>query len=235
MNKDQFNAWLGEKVEFQSRLTISAMLGMVAIGAVALLFQGGLLFIFLKWGYGLFPAFVAVLGIFGGMGFYTWATAPATLCDEQHDVELEDRSIVIPTAPTMSTAWTFAMGSLESDQSILERIFGMMMLVPRMFWTALYVFDRTKEVKDIDVRECGAMLRYALKKAERVNVDEIAKKRPATDLPRTIRQVSLLDGVVFLTKGKLGFTLANRFKDDLEKGMGKVKSTSADEPSLFDE
>ena len=127
------------------------------------------------------------------------------------------------------------MGSLESDQSILERIFGMMMLVPRMFWTALYVFARTKEVKDIDVKECGAMLRYALKKAERVDVTEIAKKRPATDLPRTIRQVSLLDGVVFLTKGKLGFTLANRFKDDLEKGTGKVTSTSTEDSSPFDD
>ena len=235
MNKQQFNAWLDERVQFQVKLTISAMVGMIAIGTVAFVVQGGLLFILLKWGYGLFPAFLALLGIFGGMGTYTWVTAPNRLCDEQHDAVLDDRTIEIPTAPNMSTAWTFAMGSLESDQSILERIFGMMMLVPRMYWTAWYISKRIKQVKAVDTRECGAILRYVLKKAERVDVCDIAEKRPETDLPITIRQLSLFDGVVFLTKGKLGLTLANRFKDDLEAAMGKSKSAGADINSPFDE
>ena len=81
MNKQQFNAWLDERVQFQVKLTISAMVGMIAIGTVAFVVQGGLLFILLKWGYGLFPAFLALLGIFGGMGAYTWVTAPNRLCD----------------------------------------------------------------------------------------------------------------------------------------------------------
>ena len=235
MNKEQFNTWLGERVQFQVKLTISAMVSMIVIGALAFLIQGGLLFIFLKWGYGLFPAIVAVLGIFGGMGAYTWATAPSKLCDEQHDVDLENKTIVVSTAPTMSAAWTFAMGSLESDQSIPERIFGFMMLVPRMFWTAFYISKRLKEVKEIDSRECGAILRFALKKAERVDIAEIATKRPETDLPLTIRQLSLMDGIVFLTKGKLGLTIANRFKDDLEKAMGKPATKSPADSSPFDE
>ena len=111
------------------------------------------------------------------------------------------------------------MGSRDSDISVPERIFGMFMMVPRMFCTAWYLFKRAADVKDIDVRECGAILRFLLKKAERVNVHEIADKRPKTELTKTLRQVSMIDGVVFLSRGEIGLTLAIRFKDEVEKAM----------------
>lgn len=228
MNKDDFNNWLAKKVEFQSKLTIGAVAGMAAIGLIAFVVQGGLLYILLEWGYGAIPAFVIVSGIFGGMGFFTWITAPKTLCDAVHEVDVDGKEVPIKIAPTMSSAWTFAMGSRESDITVLERIFGMFMMVPRMFWTAWYMFQRITDVKQIDVRECGAILRFLLKKAERVNVLEIAEKRPATDLTKTLRQVSLIDGVVFLTRSEVGLTLANRFKDEVEKAFDTgVKSAGS--------
>ena len=235
MNKDEFNSWLAGKVEFQSKITIGAVSAMCGIGLLAFLIQGGLLFVLLKWGYGLSVAVIAVGGIFGGMGYYTWLTAPKTLCDDEHEIEVDGRDVLIRVAPTMSSAWTFAMGSMDSDQSIYERIFGMMMVVPRMFWTAWYVFRRVSDVREIEVRECGAILRYLLKKAERVDVRDIAEKRPQTDLAKTLRQVSMIDGVVFLTKGEIGLTLADRFKDDLEKGMGIRGAAVAENSSPFDE
>lgn len=219
MNKDDFNNWLAKKVDFQAKLTIGAVAGMCAIGLIAFLIQGGLFYILLQWGYGPIAAVVVTAAVFGGMGFFTWMTAPKTLVDTEHEVDVDGRNIVIKVAPTMASAWTYAMGSRESDLSIPERIFGLFMMVPRMFWTAWYLFKRVTDVKEIDVRECGAILRFMLKKAERVDVHEIAEKRPKTNLVKTLRQVSLIDGVVFLSRGEIGLTLANRFKDDVEKGM----------------
>ena len=126
------------------------------------------------------------------------------------------------------------MGSRDSELSIPERIFAFFMLVPRLFWTAWYLSGRVQSVRQIDVRECGAILRYVLKKAERVDATEIAKKRPQTNLPLTLKQLSLLDGVVFLVRGKLGLTLANRFKDDVEKSLiSSGNATSAANDDTF--
>lgn len=219
MNKDDFNNWLARKVEFQARLTMGAVASMCAIGLIAFIVQGGLFYVLLQWGYGTVTAVVVTLALFGGMGYFTWMTAPRVLCDEEHEVDIDGRVVKIKVAPTMSSAWTYAMGSRDSDISVPERIFGMFMMVPRMFCTAWYLFKRAADVKDIDVRECGAILRFLLKKAERVNVHEIADKRPKTELTKTLRQVSMIDGVVFLSRGEIGLTLAIRFKDEVEKAM----------------
>lgn len=232
MNKNDFNDWLTRRVEFQTKITMGAVASMVGLGLLAFLFQGGLLYVLLKWGYGTAVAFLAVVGIFGGMGAYTWMTAPKALKDERHTVLINDRKINIRVAPTLAHAWTFALGSMESDQSIFERIFGMMMLVPRMFWTAWYLSSRLQDVREIDVLECGKVLRMLLRKAERVEVTAVAEKFSKMDVAQIVRQVSLIDGVVFLTKGEVAMTLANRFKEDLEKGLpaGSVTASGEDQP-----
>jgi len=221
MNKDDFNRWLAEKTKTQSKLLIGAIAAMSAIGLLAFVIQGGLLYAIFSAAYSRVAAIVILLGLFGGMGYFTWLTGPKTLRDEVHEVELADRTVQVPIAPSLSNAWTYAMGSRDSSLSVLERIFAFLMLVPRMFWTAWYLSGRVRNVRDINVRECGAILRFVLKKAERVDATEIAEKRPQTNLPETLRQLSLLDGVVFLVRGKLGLTLANRFKDDVEEGVAR--------------
>ena len=234
MKKEDFNAWLDRKVEFQTKITIGAVVATSCLGLLGFLLQGGLLFLLLQWGYGGPVAFLAVTGIFGGMGFFVYLTAPNQLRDATHEVRISSRRIVVNIAPTMSSAWTFGFGSMDSDQSIFERIFAMLMIVPRMFWTSWYVYQRVDDVRQIDVAECGKVLRMVLKKAERVDVTEIAEKFTKMDIPRTLRQVSLIDGVVFLTKGSVGISLANRFKDDLEKGLSDENAVSDGNSSLFD-
>ena len=136
----------------------------------------------------------------------------------------------------MANAWTYALGSTDSDQTILERAFGLMMIVPRMFWTAWYLHKRAAEVRDIDVSSCSKVLRMALQKAERVEVTEIEDKYESMDIIKTMRQVSLIDGVVFLTKKPIGISLATRFKDDLEAGLqnNKLESDTAESSSDID-
>jgi len=219
MKKEQFNNWLSRKVDAQAKLTIGACVSMVALGLLAFLLEGGILYLLLSWGYGRVPAAVTVLTIFGGMGLYIFRTAPQTLCDGRHEVQIDDRTVTIKVAPTMSNAWTYAIGSLESDQSVPERIFGIMMIVPRMMWTSSYVFNRIDQVRQIDVAECGKVLRLLLKKSERVDAEDIASKWHRMNLSKTLRQVSLVDGVVFLTKNGLGLSLAKRFTETLEKDL----------------
>ncbi|MCA9083630.1 MAG: hypothetical protein KDA81_06225 [Planctomycetaceae bacterium] len=233
MKKDVFNEWLRRRVEFSRKVTIGGCAAMAALSVVLFIVQGGILFVLLRWGYGLSIALLALVGIFGGMGVFTWMTAPRTLRDEEHTVSIDGRDVAIRIAPTMASAWTFALGSLDSDQSIPERIFGMAMLVPRMAWTSLYVFKRIEQIQQIDVPECGKVLRMVLKKAERVEVADIADKFTSMDLPGILRQVSLIDGVVFLTRHGVGISLANRFRDDLEKQISDI----SDEPptSPFDQ
>ncbi len=220
MKKEQFNTWLSSKVELQAKITVGACVAMICLGLLAFLLQGGFLYLALSAGYGSrLLAATIVLAIFGGMGLYIFRTAPRTLCDGRHKVEIDGHNVTIRVAPAMSNAWTFAVGSLESDQSIPERIFGLMMIVPRMFWTASYVFNRIDEVRQIDVEECGKVLRLLLKKSTRVNAADIAAKWRQMDLSKTLRQVSLIDGVVFLTKEGVGLSLAKRFTEMLEKDL----------------
>ena len=235
MKKSEFNAWLVKRVEFQTKVTVGACAGMAGVGLLAFIVQGGLLWVLFWAAYGSgWLAALVVLLIFGGMSVFTRLTAPKTLCDQEHEVEAENGDVTIHLAPTLSSAWTYAMGSLESDQSIPERIFGLMMIVPRMAWTSKYVFGRIQEVKEIDVASCGQVLRRLLKKAERVDATDLAERFPDMNLPKTLRELSLMDGVVFLTKGEVGLTLANRFKDDLEKGLPSVKAAVAPQGSPFD-
>lgn len=222
MTKEDFNLWLKKRCETQSKLLMGAIGGMITIGLIAFLVQGGLLYLIFWAASGHLLAFPVVAGLFGGIGYFTWMTAPKMLCDDEYEVETDDGDITVGIAPSISSAWTFAMGSRDSDISILERVAGMFMIVPRMFWTALYLKKRNEDVQKIDVRECGAILRFALKKAERVGVEEIMDKRPKTNLSKTMREVSLIDGVVFLVRNGLGLTLANRFKQDVETGVPKV-------------
>jgi len=221
MNKEEFNSWLTERIESQTKVTIGGVVAMVGLGLLAFLIQGGLLWFILSLSLGGLLAAILVVAIFAAMGYYVYMMAPKKHRDSRHKAEVGGKKVKIRVAPTMANAWTFALGSTDIDQSILERAFGLMFIVPRMFWTAWYLHKRAAAVRDIDVPTCGKVLRMLLQKAERVNVDEIAEKFSSIDLVKTLREVSLIDGVVFLTKESVGLSLANRFKDDLEQGLSK--------------
>ena len=45
MKKEQFNAWLKSRVQASIKITMGACAGMIAVGLLAFLLQGGLLYI----------------------------------------------------------------------------------------------------------------------------------------------------------------------------------------------
>lgn len=228
MKKEQFHQWVREKVGTQVKIVYAAMAAMIALGLIGFLIQAGLLYAIFSYAYNsrtlgiLIPA-----TLFGGMGVFTWLMSPKHLRDSVHEGQNDGETVKIRVAPTMASCWTFALGSLEADRSIPERILGMMLIVPRLFWTAMYLFQRAEDVKQIEVPECCKVLRLALKKAERVELEEFGDRFESMDLPKILRQVSLIDGVVFLTKRGFGMSLANRFKEDLEKGLEQIAARPA--------
>lgn len=234
MTKEDFNAWLTERIETQTKLTIGAVVTMVSLGLLAFVLQGGFLYLILSLSLGRILALIVVSAIFAAMGYYIHMIAPKKHCDARHKIDLKAKKTKVRIAPTMANAWTFALGSTDSDQTILERVFGLMLIVPRMFWTAWYLHKRAAEVRDIDVSACGKVLRMALQKAERVDVTEIEDKYASMEIIKTMRQVSLIDGVVFLTKKSIGISLATRFKDDLEAGLDSNKQASGKATSPID-
>lgn len=236
MKKEQFHQWIRGKVDTQVKLVYAAMAAMIVLGLIGLAIQAGLLYAIFSFAYGRAVGILVPLITFGSMGFFTWLVSPKILKDSSHKGTVDGETVKVRVAPTMSNCWTFALGSLEIDRSIPERILGVMLIVPRLFWTAWYLFQRAEDVKQIEVPECAKVLRFALKKAERVELDEFSNRFEGMDLPKTLRQVSLIDGVVFLTKRGFGMSLANRFTEDLEQNMKqksatppKAKSAASDE------
>ncbi|MEQ9407349.1 MAG: hypothetical protein RIK87_06460 [Fuerstiella sp.] len=235
MKKEFFHDWLRRRVEGRWKITVSAAAAMAALGLLAFVVQAGILYLLLSVAYGSRSmAAIVVLLLFGGMGIVTCLTAPRQLRDSEHEIQVGFRTVTVRLAPTLASAWTYAMGSLESDQSIPMRIVSIMMLVPRLLWTSWHVFGRINRVRDIDVESTGKVLRMVLRKSERVEAEEIAEKYPDIDLPKTLRQLSFIDGVVFLTKDSVGISLANRFKDDLEKSLAEVRPDIVSDPTPFD-
>lgn len=228
MTKEDFHEWLTERIETQTKLTIGAVVAMVGLGLLALVIQAGSLYFILWLSLGWMLPLIIVSAIFAAMGYYIHMIAPKKHCDARHKIALKTKKTKLRIAPTMANAWTFALGSTDSDQTILERVFGLMLIVPRMFWTAWYLHKRAAEVRDIDVSACSKVLRMALQKAERVEITEIEDKFASMEIVKTMRQVSLIDGVVFLTKKPIGLSLATRFKDDLEAGLDSDDKASND-------
>ncbi len=234
MTKEEFNEWLTERVETQTKLTIGAVVAMVGLGLLAFVIQGGLMAAILSLNVGWTIAILIVFAIFGAMYYYVHMMAPKKHCDSRHKIDLKKKKTKIRLAPTIANSWSFALGSIDTDQSIFERIFGIMMIVPRMFWTARYLHKRAGEVRDIDVSACSKVLRMALQKAERVSVNEIEEKYESMEILKTMRQVSLIEGVVFLTKKGVGLSLASRMKEDLAEFLNRGKEKPEDDSPRYD-
>lgn len=226
MKTDEFNEWLRQRLEFQSKIIMGAIAGMLVLALIGLIVEGGFLFLVLQW-YGSFVAFAMITGIFAGLTFWVSKSGPRQYRDKRYKTSISGERVIINVAPSIAHAWSFAFGSIDSDQSIPEWILNLVLIIPRLLWTAFQLKSRISDVNDINVEEVGKVLRMILKKAERVEVQEIAHKYPDMDIAQTMRQVSLVDGVVFLTKEGVGVSLANRFKDDLEKWLDERDGNSS--------
>ena len=218
LKKEQMRRWLTERLQSQKQLVMAAMLGMAVIDTVATLIEFVLFYVIIRYGFlkSGAPAMLATLMILATIQYFTLLWMPKQLADIDHESVSEDQVTIVRSAATMSAAWTYAFGSLESDRTWIEILLGLLSLPQRMFAAAWFSWQRKGEINAVEIAPCALILRLLHKEAERVDLKKITEEIELTDLAQTLRQVSLIDGVVFLTRNSVGLSLANRLVDDIE-------------------
>ena len=218
LKKEQMRRWLTERLQTQKQLVMAAMAGMAVIGTVATLIEFVLFYLIIRIGFlkSGAPAMLATLMILATIQYFTLLWMPKQLADVDHESVSEDEVTTVKSAATMSSAWTYAFGSLESDRTWIEILLGLLSLPQRMFAAAWFSWQRKGEIEAVEIAPCALILRLLHKEAERVDLKKITEEVELTDLARTVRQVSLIDGVVFLKRNSVGLSLANRLVDDIE-------------------
>lgn len=226
MKKDEYRRWFSDQLVLQNRLLMGAIAAMAGLGLVATLLEMVIFASIIYVGFydSWIVAFLLTTGILGVVLFLTYLRLPKQLADREHELELDDRVTIIRTAPTMTAVWTYALGSLESDQSWVERLLGMLALPQRLFCAAYFAWQRTEQLKTIDVNDCAAVIRLLDRKAERIEVGVLMEELQLSNLEATLRNLSLIDGVMFLAQKTLGLSLTNRLVDDMTEWIKKQRS-----------
>ena len=227
MKKDEYRRWFSDQLLQQDRLLIGAITAMVGLGLVATLMEATVFAVILHIGFIPGPWILAVFvafGILGGILFFTFLRLSRQLGDTEHEVELNDSVTAIRTAPTMTAVWTYALGSLEIDQTWIERLFGKLALPQRLFCAAYFLWQRMGQLKTVEINDCSAVIRLLHREAERVEVSKLVEELQLANLPATLRDVSLIDGVMFLTRRSVGLALTNRLVENMDEWTKKHKA-----------
>ena len=227
MKKDEYRRWFSDQLLQQDRLLIGAITAMVGLGLVATLMEATVFAVILHIGFIPGPwilAFFVTFGILGGILFFTFLRLSKQLGDTEHEVELNDSITAIRTAPTMTAVWTYALGSLEIDQTWIERLFGKLALPQRLFCAAYFLWQRMGQLKTVEINDCSAVIRLLHRQAERVEVSKLVEELQLANLPATLRDVSLIDGVMFLTRRSVGLALTNRLVENMDEWTKKHKA-----------
>lgn len=227
MKKDEYRRWFSDQLVLQNRLLMGAIAAMAGLGLIATLMEMVVFasIIHVGFRFAWILAFLTAAGILGGVLFLTYLRLPKQLADREHELELDDRNTIIRTAPTMTAVWTYALGSLESDQSWVERLLGMLAMPQRLFCAAYFTWQRSEQLKSVDVNDCAAVIRLLDRKAERIEVGQLVEELELPNPEATLRNLSLIDGVMFLAQKTLGLSLTNRLVDAMAEWTRKHKAS----------
>ena len=214
----QMRRWLTERLQTQKQLVMAAMAGMAVIGTIATLIEFFVFLIIINYGFieSSVLSILVTLMIMAAIQYFTILWMPKQLADIEHESVSDDEVTIVKSAATMTAAWTYAFGSLESDRTWVEILLGLLSLPQRMIAAAWFSWQRKGEIEAVEIAPCALILRLLHKEAERVDLKKILEEVEVADIAQTLRQVSLIDGVVFLTRNSVGLSLANRLVDDIE-------------------
>jgi hypothetical protein len=226
MKKDEYRRWFSDQLVLQNRLLMGAIAAMAGLGLIATLLEMVVFasIIHVGFRFAWILAFLTAAGILGGVLFLTYLRLPKQLADREHELALDDRIAIIRTAPSMTAVWTYALGSLESDQSWVERLLGMLAMPQRLFCAAYFTWQRSEQLKTVDINDCAVVIRLLDRKAERIEVEQLVEELELSNLESTLSNLSLIDGVMFLSQKTLGLSLTNRLVDDMSEWIKKQKS-----------
>jgi hypothetical protein len=225
MKKRGFRSWVLKRIENQRKLTLAATVGMVAVGLTLFLVEGGLLFLLFWAAYSRMTGFVITVGLFGCLSVYSWFRSQQELRDKTFRASCHKTMIDLHVVPPTSQVWSWAFGSMDPDRSTIDKLVAVTMQAPRLLCAAWYTWHRLEDVQNIDKEATVDVMKVLFRSDHSVRVQEIADKLEGEDLVKTIRDVSLLDGVVFLTKDEVTLSVAPRLNEDLDAWRAESAET----------
>jgi len=226
MKKRGFRSWVLNRIETQRKLTLAATVGMVAVGLLLFLLEAGLLFLLFWAAYSRFTGFVIIVGLFGCLAVYSWFRSQKELHDRTYQAVCHTAVVDLKVVPATSQVWSWAFGSMDPDRSTIDKMVAVTMQAPRLLCAAWYTWQRLEDVQNIDEETTVDVMKVLFRSDHGVRVQEIADKIEGEDLVKAIREVSLLDGIVFLTKDEITLSIAPRLNEDLDAWRAETEKAA---------
>ncbi|MEY2726495.1 MAG: hypothetical protein RLZZ458_2362 [Planctomycetota bacterium] len=229
MKKEQARRWLTQRLKSQEKFTLASVAGLTALGTVAwsLELSAATLVLYIGFLSSTFAAFIVAAAILAAVQYLTILRLPQNLGDVRAVQKISEESqSEFSTAQPLSAVWMYAFGSMDSDQLWYEKLLGLLCLPQRLWAAAWFAWKRIEELKQLNLEACAAVIRHLYREAERVEIDELVQKLNLANPVRLIRQVSLIDGVVLLTRKTPGLSLAQRLVDDINEWLKQNPATT---------
>ena len=228
MKKDQARRWLTQKLKSQQQVTLASVAGLAILGSIAWSLELAAAMLILRIGFlpSQFLAFFTAAGILAAVQYFTILRLHVDLGDVRALQKISEVSqSEYATAQPLSAVWMYAFGSMDSDRFWYEKLLGLLCMPQRLCSAAWFAWKRTEEIRQLNTESCAAIIRHLFREAERVEIDELATKLSLPNPVRAIREVSLIDGIMLLTRKTTGLNLAPRLVDELNEWLKRDSTT----------
>lgn len=224
MKKEQAKRWLQEWLQHQQQVTKYSFLGLAGLSAAAWVLELGFVTVILRLGF--VGSWLSAFVLSGAaLGLVQWLTL------RRLSENLGDRVVVVVDANSgevqyrlaqgLPAVWTYAFGSMDTDLSWQEKLVAMLCMPQRLAAAAVFANRRQRELQQVSTDHCAAVLRYLYREAERVEISKLAEELQLKSPVTVIREVSLIDGVLLLTRRTAGLSLAGRLAESMAEWLQK--------------
>ena len=230
MKKEQFRRWFTGKLESQARMQLSAAIGMGVVGGLALLLAAAVTAIFLSYVAlgSFFWSFLVAVILWGGITGLVHVSGGGEPQGNEIEFEWTGDLRDVRLEPGLGAVWSHALGSIDTDRSLLLKMVDRFLAPSRLLLGARYCYSRYQRMISADVESSMAVLRYVHRKNARITVDELLEKGGHHDLPRAFAELSLIDGVVWFTREEPAVAIALRLAEELDRAGGGDEEASGE-------
>lgn len=223
MKRGTVKRWLTQKLALQRKLTLGAFWAMTAMAAVAWSLELGLVVVILWVGFTGGSWSLALLiggGILGAVQAFVMKGVNKELGDQRFR-DPSGNGPKFSVAQPLSVVWTYALGQMETDMTGIERLLRMCCLPQRMTAAALFTKERLRQVDAIQKNSCAEVIRYLQDEPGKIPVETLLEAVELQNPAAVLRDLSMIDGVMFLIRDQAGLSLAPRLTDDIDEWLVK--------------
>ena len=236
MKKEQARRWLQDWMKHQQQVTKFSVLGLAGLAGVAWLLELGLVTLIVRVGFvgSLLMAFLLSGGI---LGLVQWLTLQRLRRRDKlgdrgvSGAEWGGEEVRYRLAQGLPAVWTYAFGNMDTDLSWQEKLVGVLCMPQRLAAAAVFASRRQRGLQQVNIETCAAVIRHLYRAAERVEILKLAEELQLRDPVPVIRDVSLVDGVLLLTRRTAGLSLAGRLVENIGEWLQRDSGSGAPDRS----